>query len=101
MKMQTELPPYSMFGKLIMKITYGIDVSSSDDPYISIAQKALYAITVAGNVGTYLVDSIPARMSPHFPLPLVTSQRFTSKVCPRMVPWSAVQARRARVEKMG
>ncbi|EKM49676.1 uncharacterized protein PHACADRAFT_265238 [Phanerochaete carnosa HHB-10118-sp] len=47
------------FGKLIMNVTYGIDVKSADDKYIKNAQKALYAITATGNVGTYLVDSIP------------------------------------------
>ena len=48
-----------MYGKLIMSITYGIDVNSADDPYITNARKALFAITAAGNVGTYLVDPIP------------------------------------------
>ena len=48
-----------MYGKLIMSITYGIDVESAGDPYITNARKALFAITAAGNVGTYLVDSIP------------------------------------------
>lgn len=42
-----------------MSVTYGIDVRSADDKYITNAQKALYAITATGNVGTYLVDSIP------------------------------------------
>lgn len=42
-----------------MSVTYGIDVRSADDTYITNAQKALYAITATGNVGTYLVDSMP------------------------------------------
>lgn len=46
-----------------MSVTYAIDVQSPADPYISVAQKALYAITAAGNVGTYLVDYIPFRTS--------------------------------------
>lgn len=48
-------------GKTIMGIAYGIDVKASNDPYIKIAQDALYAMNVAGNVGTYLVDFIPPR----------------------------------------
>ena len=43
-----------------MGIAYGIDVKHANDPYISVAQKALYAMNVTGNVGTYLVDYIPA-----------------------------------------
>ncbi|GJE99021.1 cytochrome P450 [Phanerochaete sordida] len=62
MRDQTQLYEHVrlLYGKLIMSVTYGIDVRSADDPYITIARKALYAINVAGNVGTYLVDSIPA-----------------------------------------
>ncbi|GJE91858.1 cytochrome P450 [Phanerochaete sordida] len=48
-----------VFGKLIMSVTYGIDVKSAEDKYITNAQKALFALTATGNVGTYLVDSIP------------------------------------------
>ena len=46
-------------GKIIMDIAYGIDVKSPDDKYITIARDALYAMNVAGNVGTFLVDFIP------------------------------------------
>lgn len=53
----------SLFGKLIMSITYGIDVRTVHDPYIVIAQKALNAVNMTGNIGTYLVDSIPLRNS--------------------------------------
>ncbi|KAF7797713.1 hypothetical protein EIP86_008913 [Pleurotus ostreatoroseus] len=42
-----------------MDIAYGIDVKSPDDKYITIARDALYAMNVAGNVGTFLVDFIP------------------------------------------
>lgn len=50
-----------MAGKIIMDIAYGINVKGPDDPYIKIARDALYAMNVAGNVGTYLVDFIPQR----------------------------------------
>lgn len=49
-----------MAGQTIMGIAYGIDVKSLGDPYVEIARKALYAMNVTGNVGTYLVDHIPA-----------------------------------------
>lgn len=44
-----------------MGIAYGLEVQPKNDPYVDIAQKALYAMNVTGNVGTYLVDYIPAR----------------------------------------
>ncbi len=44
-----------------MGLTYGIDVQKTDDPYVSAAQRALRGMNEAGNVGTYLVDFIPAR----------------------------------------
>ncbi|PSS06488.1 hypothetical protein PHLCEN_2v3717 [Hermanssonia centrifuga] len=47
-------------GKIIMGLTYGIDVQKTDDPYVSAAQRALRGMNEAGNVGTYLVDFIPA-----------------------------------------
>ena len=49
-----------MAGKIIMGIAYGLDVQNKEDQYVNIAQKALYAMNVTGNVGTYLVDYIPA-----------------------------------------
>lgn len=49
------------FGKLIMSVTYGIDVRSSEDVYITNAQNALSSLNATGNVGTYLVDFIPLR----------------------------------------
>ena len=46
-----------------MGIAYGIDVKSLDDPYVEMARKALNGMNATGNVGTYLVDHIPARES--------------------------------------
>lgn len=48
-----------MLGKLIMSTTYGIDVRSVDDKYITNAREALASMNAAGNPGTYLVDVIP------------------------------------------
>ena len=52
-----------MAGKIIMGIAYGIDVQEHNDPYVDMAAKALNAMNITGNVGTYLVDYIPARES--------------------------------------
>jgi hypothetical protein len=38
---------------------YGIRILPTGDPYIETAEKALAAITEAGNPGTFLVDTFP------------------------------------------
>ena len=50
-----------MAGSLILGVAYGIDVQPKDDPYIATAETALHAMSMAGNAGAYLVDSIPIR----------------------------------------
>ena len=52
-----------MAGSLILGVAYGIDVEPKDDPYIATAETALHAMSMAGNAGAYLVDSIPIRES--------------------------------------
>ena len=42
-----------------MKISYGIDVQESDDPYISLAQIILNGLAEAGIPGAFLVDLFP------------------------------------------
>ena len=42
-----------------MKITYGIDVQESDDPYISTAEEAADGFNEAGVPGAFLVDTFP------------------------------------------
>ena len=42
-----------------MKITYGIDVKDSNDPYISIAEEAIDGLTKAGVTGAFWVDMFP------------------------------------------
>ncbi|KAJ6566541.1 cytochrome P450 [Mycena capillaripes] len=48
-----------MAGMVILSTAYGIDVKPENDPYIEIAEKALYALARAGRRGAYLVDSLP------------------------------------------
>ncbi|KAI0920701.1 hypothetical protein AcW1_002368 [Taiwanofungus camphoratus] len=48
-----------MAGALIVGVSYGLEVKPKDDPYVETAEKALHAISMAGNAGAYLVDSIP------------------------------------------
>ncbi|KAJ6580641.1 cytochrome P450 [Mycena capillaripes] len=49
-----------MMGALMMDVTYGIDVRSSDDPYITLAKDAMHGFSVATIPGAFLVDTIPA-----------------------------------------
>ena len=42
-----------------MKIGYGIAVQDSNDPYISIAEKAFHGIVQAGIPGSFWVDLFP------------------------------------------
>lgn len=59
-----------MSGELIMRIVYGINVESENDPYIEIAETAIKS-TIAGNAGTYL--------GTHHPLTLVEGGSY--KAC--------------------
>ncbi|KAJ7300689.1 cytochrome P450 [Mycena albidolilacea] len=48
-----------MAGEIIMSVAYGIDVLPSDDPYITLAHKAVYTFSIATVPGLYLVDTFP------------------------------------------
>ncbi|KAJ7445000.1 cytochrome P450 [Mycena galericulata] len=48
-----------MAGETIMAVTYGIDVLPTDDPYITLAEKAMEAASSASVPGKFLVDFIP------------------------------------------
>ncbi|KAJ7021454.1 cytochrome P450 [Mycena alexandri] len=47
-------------GALIMEVTYGLEVESTEDPYIQIAEEAMHGLGIACIPGTFLVDLIPA-----------------------------------------
>ncbi|KAJ7931089.1 cytochrome P450 [Mycena leptocephala] len=46
-----------MTGEFVMSVAYGIDVRSSDDPYIYLARDALQSFNVASLPGKYLVNT--------------------------------------------
>ncbi|KAK0189927.1 cytochrome P450 [Armillaria mellea] len=48
-----------MFGRLILAITYGINVKRDDDPYIRNAETTMQAMAVCMNAGSFLVDVFP------------------------------------------
>ncbi|KAN0133387.1 Cytochrome P450 [Lactarius tabidus] len=47
-------------GSTILDIAYGLDIRTSDDPYLKRAEECLKIIDQAGNPGSFLVDIIPA-----------------------------------------
>ncbi|KAJ6548207.1 cytochrome P450, partial [Mycena vulgaris] len=49
-----------MTGALIMDVTYGIDVHSTEYPYIDVAKQAMHGAATASLTGRFLVDTIPA-----------------------------------------
>jgi hypothetical protein len=49
-----------MAGSTILDIAYGLDIRTSDDPYLKRAEECLGIIDKAGNPGSFLVDIVPA-----------------------------------------
>ena len=49
----------SLFAATITKISYGIDVQESDDPYISRAEDSLVGVNQAASLGAFWVDFFP------------------------------------------
>lgn len=47
-----------MSGQIIMGIAYGIDIAPHDDPYISLAERALQAVESASTTG-WTFDMLP------------------------------------------
>lgn len=44
---------------MIMKAIYDIDLKAHDDPYVSIAEEAVEAMSTAASAGVFLVDILP------------------------------------------
>ncbi|KAJ7720165.1 cytochrome P450 [Mycena metata] len=49
-----------MAGALILDVTYGIKVLSTDDPWIKLAKEVMHAFSIAIIPGAFMVDTIPA-----------------------------------------
>jgi hypothetical protein len=52
-----------MAGSMILNVTYGIDVQSTEDPYIQIAEKSMGAVGEATDASSFLIDRLPFRAS--------------------------------------
>ena len=55
-----------MAGAVTIMLTYGHQVDSMEDPYITIAEKGVQTIRAAGAVGAHIVDLVPWRTSSSF-----------------------------------
>ncbi|EKM55856.1 uncharacterized protein PHACADRAFT_256765 [Phanerochaete carnosa HHB-10118-sp] len=49
----------TMTGSIILGITFGMELLPENDPYVTLAEKALHAMAEVGNVGSYMVDYLP------------------------------------------
>ncbi len=49
----------SYAGGIAITMAYGIDVKSSNDPYIKVSEYAISLVNHASSPGKYLVDAIP------------------------------------------
>jgi hypothetical protein len=57
---RSDLSAYSMAGTIIMSVTYGLEVTSKNDPYIVTAKQGVQPLSQAVVPGAFLVDAIPA-----------------------------------------
>lgn len=49
-------------GSTILKIAYGYNVTSDDDPLVNIAEEAMQGFAKASEPGAFVVDRFPFRM---------------------------------------
>ena len=55
---------------MIMSATYGIEIKSVDDPFLSATLEATHALATALMPGKFLVDTIPMRSCLHIQIEL-------------------------------
>ena len=54
---------FSSTGALLMSLTYGLDIKSHEDPFLSAAERALAVSEEVTVPGAFLVDTFPSRKS--------------------------------------
>ena len=77
-----------------MRVAYGIDIKTHDDPYVEIGEKSLQALSAATSAGSYLVDALPFRKFLHIPFTTwrwTHSMIFTVKYIPSWFPGATFQ----------
>jgi len=53
---------------VVLKVSYGVDVPSDDDPFIRIADDAMHALGNGGPLSSSIVDLFPSGSEPALPL---------------------------------
>ncbi|KAF9264569.1 putative CyP450 monooxygenase [Marasmius fiardii PR-910] len=83
-------------GFIILKLAYGYELQSNNDPYVDLAAKALAAVTQAVNHGAFAVDYLP--ILKHLPswLPGASFKRKAQTWAPlatevRELPWKLMK----------
>ncbi|KAI0286409.1 cytochrome P450 [Russula brevipes] len=72
-----------MSGQVIMGIAYGIDIAPHDDPYVSLAEKALEAVEAASITG-WTFDMLPFYMSLPWWFPGASFKKEAEKLAPHI-----------------
>jgi hypothetical protein len=54
---------FSATGAVVMSLTYGLDIKSHEDPFLSSAERALTLLEEVTVPGAFLVDTFPSRKS--------------------------------------
>jgi len=93
----TSLNLQSIPGAVIMSITYGIDIESADNPFLSANLAATQGLATALVPGKFLVDTIPIRTRPDTrTTPTKTDEIMDSPISTRLVPRDRIQGSRQR-----
>ena len=94
----TETYIYSTTGAIVLRISMGYDALPHNDPFIDLADKGMEILGLSINVGSFLVNFIPART---FPPPLdpatLNLNLYYSQICSGMVPWSRLSEGRFKL----
>ena len=84
-----------MTGAIILGISFGIDVTSDDDPYITGAETALHSLAMTGNIGSYTGPYPTYATQYHLTLPWPCSRPVElASVSSNVAAWNTVQTRR-------
>jgi len=81
----------SVVGFTIMDVVYGIQVTGSDDSYITIAEEVVYFFGLALLPGRFLVDMLPLRASRSLWLPVSLDSCRTVRYVPGWFPGAGFQ----------
>ena len=77
---------------VILKVAYGYQISSNDDPLVHLLDKSFHLMASITTPGKYWVEFAPIRMYFSICSQKVTYHLLDSTIHPRLVPWCRIQA---------